>query len=85
MPSRTVFEFQPRTIQSVSLPPSAFCVSGTVVSICESRTYSPVQEDIEDAHPDGLGCARGLRSAFALEAVTALLVYGIWQLWHIVR
>ena len=85
MPSQTVFEFQPRAIQSADLPSNSFCVLGTVVSICESPAYLRMHGDADDSHPDGLGCARGLRSVFALEAVTALLVYGVWQLWHIIR
>jgi hypothetical protein len=32
-----------------------------------------------------LGCIRGTSFAFLFESVAALLVYGIWQLWHLFR
>jgi hypothetical protein len=44
-----------------------------------------VQEESADSNADGLGCARGLRSAFILEAFLVLIVYGIWHLWHLAR
>ncbi|MGA8087778.1 MAG: hypothetical protein WCA10_10750 [Terracidiphilus sp.] len=38
-----------------------------------------------ESNPDGLGCARGLRSAFLLEAGMLALAYGIWHFWHLAR
>jgi hypothetical protein len=33
----------------------------------------------------GLGCIRGTGFAFLFEASAALLIYGIFQLWHLFR
>jgi hypothetical protein len=38
-----------------------------------------------DHDADGLGCARGLRAAFIVEAVAAFCLYGVWHLFHVVR
>ena len=39
----------------------------------------------EDSSPSRPGCMRGIRSALAIEAVAALMLYGLWQLSHIFR
>jgi len=39
----------------------------------------------KDWRDDGPGCLRGIRFALAIEAVGALMVYGLWQLAHLVR
>jgi hypothetical protein len=36
----------------------------------------------DETNRDGLGGARGLRSAFLFEGGMILLAYGIWHLWH---
>jgi len=43
------------------------------------------EEECDESDPDGLGFARGFRSAFLLEAGMVVLVYAIWHLWHLVR
>ena len=41
-------------------------------------------EDTDDR--DGVPrCIRGIRFALAIEAVAAVMIYGIWQLSHLVR
>ena len=87
MPSQTVFEFQSAALPTVHAPTgSNYFVPGSVVSICESPAFSRREiDETQDSNPDGLGCARGIRSAFLLEAGLALLTYGIWHLWHIAR
>jgi len=39
----------------------------------------------KDFREDASGCVRGLRFALAIEAVAAVMIYGIWQLSHLVR
>jgi hypothetical protein len=38
-----------------------------------------------DSDPDGLGCVRGVRSALFFELGAAIVAYGIWHLWHVLR
>ena len=33
----------------------------------------------------GLGCVRGTTLALLFEAATVLAIYGLWQLWHLLR
>jgi hypothetical protein len=39
----------------------------------------------QDSSPSRPGCMRGIQSALAIEAVTALMFYGLWQLSHLFR
>lgn len=39
----------------------------------------------KDFREDAPGCVRGVRFALAIEAATALMIYGLWQLAHLVR
>jgi len=41
------------------------------------------QQD-KDWHEEDPRCIRGIRFALAIEAVGALMVYGLWQLAHLV-
>jgi len=60
--------------------------AGIVVSICDSPAFlRPILEESDDSDPDGLGCARGLRSAFLLETFMFVIIYAIWHLWHLAR
>jgi hypothetical protein len=36
-----------------------------------------------DFREDASGCVRGLRFALAIEAVAAVMIYGLWQLSHL--
>ena len=88
MPSQTVCEFPAfRTVAASSS--ESFFVPASVVSIGDSPDFSKafetttVENESSDANPDGLGCARGLRSAFLLQGCMFLVGYGIWHLWHL--
>ena len=39
----------------------------------------------DNSSPSGSGCMRGIQSALAIEAVAALMFYGLWQLLHLLR
>jgi hypothetical protein len=41
--------------------------------------------DQDNSSPSRPGCMRGIRSALAIEAVAALMFYGLWQLSHLLR
>jgi hypothetical protein len=82
VPGQTVCELRSSAIHAASS--ASFYVPGSVVSICDSPAFSKAAEDERvDSNPDGLGCLRGLRSAFLFEAGMVLLGYGIWHLWHL--
>jgi len=38
-----------------------------------------------EPNPDGLGCARGLRTAFLFEGGMIALAYSVWYICHLVR
>ena len=42
-------------------------------------------DEIQEAYSTGMGFIRGLRAAFALEAVAAMACFGVWYVWHLVR
>ena len=39
----------------------------------------------DNSSPSRPGCMRGIQSALAIEAVAALMFYGLWQLSHLLR
>jgi hypothetical protein len=45
----------------------------------------PSDEWISEKTTVDRGCLRGLMIGFAAEAVMALGVYAVWQVWHILR
>jgi hypothetical protein len=82
--NQTVLEFRSGQVRFASSDSNSFFVPGSVVSICESPAFSkPVKDQLTDPDPDGLGCARGVRSAILFELGAALLAYGAWHLWHL--
>jgi hypothetical protein len=84
VPSQTVCELRSSAIHTASS--TSFYVPGSVVSICDSPAFSRAAEDEGvDSNLDGLGCARGLRTAFLFEAGMVLMAYGVWHLWHLAR
>lgn len=84
MPSRSVDEFRSPAVQTAANSPRASLA--TVVSICDSPAFLRTLEDQPNqSSADGLGCARGIRPAFVLEGGCALLLYGIWLLWHLIH
>jgi len=42
-------------------------------------------EGVSDGDEDEGSCVKGSLIAIGLEGVTALAVYGVWLLWHMVR
>lgn len=82
--SSSIYEFRPAAVRTLTASSSSSF--GSVVSICDSPSYEKAEElEPLRSDRDGLGCARGIRAAFVLEGGMALLVYGIWQLWHLAR
>lgn len=48
--------------------------------------HTPVAvKDEHDAEPNQPRCIRGIRSALAIEAVLAAMIYGLWQISHLLR
>jgi hypothetical protein len=90
VPSHTICEFQAPAFRTAATSSSnSFFVSTSVVSIGDSSEYSRAIEtranEVEsiDTNPDGLGLARGIRSAIVLQGCMFLMGYGIWHLWHL--
>ena len=59
--------------------------STTEESAEHAQAFSAVIDEASDSNESGLGCARGIRLMIGLEAATALCLYGIWHLWHVLR
>jgi len=69
--------------------------AGSVVSDSQANLYfMPAQramefeeefDKLQEAYSSGMGCIRGLRSAFAIEAVTAMACFAVWYGWHLIR
>ena len=86
MSSQTVHEFRSGKVGFASSNSNTYFVPGSVVSISESPAFTlPAKDPLTQSDPDGLGCVRGVRSAFLFEFGAAILVYGLWHLWHILR
>lgn len=47
--------------------------------------FPPAHLQEKDWREEVPGCVRGVRFALAIEAVVALMIYGIWQLSHLMR
>ena len=62
---------------------------GSVISIGDSSDFSrtaesrSVEAESIDRNPDGLGLARGIRSAIVIQGCMFLAGYGIWHLCHL--
>jgi len=84
--NQTVLEFQSGKVSYASSNSNAYYIPGNVVSIAASPAFvGRAKDTLTDSDPDGLSCIRGLRSALILEFATAVLLYGAWHLWHILR
>jgi hypothetical protein len=82
--SRAVHEFRSPAVRTAAASSTPFYIPGRVVSICDSPAFSRTSEEENvESNLDGLGCARGLRSALLIEAGLVLLAYGVWYLWHL--
>jgi hypothetical protein len=87
MPNQTVYEFRSSAGRQPAASAAPFLGSHNVVSICDSPIFSRNHlPEITEPNPDGLNCARGLRTAFLFEAGLLLFAYGVWQLIvHLIR
>ena len=86
MSNQTVLEFQTGKVSYASSDSNSYYIPGNVVSICASPAFAgPARDPLTDSDRDGLGCIRGLRSALIAEFAAAVLFYGAWHLWHILR
>jgi hypothetical protein len=83
--SHAVHQFRSPAVRTAAASSTSFFVPSNVVSICDSPAFARTSEDERGENRDGLGFARGLRSAFLLEASMVVLAYGIWHLWHLVQ
>lgn len=53
-------------------------------SVCEAPDAEAMDRPY-DSPAEGVHCARGLLTMVGLEAAAVLGLYGLWQLWHLVR
>lgn len=84
VPNQTVYEFRSAAEPATARSASPVLTSNNVISICDLPGFSgKVSSESVESNPDGLGCARGLRSAFLLEAGMLALAYGIWHFIHL--
>jgi hypothetical protein len=51
----------------------------------EAPAFPTQAEWISEKDPVDIGCLKGLMVALALEAAMALVAFGIWRFWHILR
>lgn len=86
VPNQTVYEFRSSAIIEHPVSSAPLFTSDNVVSICDSPFFSRnTLIERPEPNPDGLGCARGLRSAFLFEIGVILLAYGVWHIFHLAR
>jgi len=84
--AQTLHKFRLTTARSAAVASTTVLPGASVVSICDSPLFShAAYEELQETSRDGLGAARGFRAALFIEGGMGLLVYGIWQLAHLVR
>jgi hypothetical protein len=84
--SQTVYEFRSAAVREPAVSAAPFFAPDNVVSICDSPVFAKNSpNEWQESNLDGLGCARGLRSAFLFEIGMFVLAYGIWHFWHLAR
>jgi len=84
--NQTVLEFQSGKVSYAGGDANSYYIPSNVVSICASPAFAPTAKDtLTDSDRDGLGCVRGIRSALIAEFAAAVLLYGAWHLWHMIR
>lgn len=52
---------------------------------CTAPSIQAEVERCSELALNGLGCLRGTVFGLLLEVVAGLCLYGVWQLWHILR
>jgi hypothetical protein len=86
VPSHTVCEFPAPAFRIAAPSSNSFFAPASVVSIRNSPAFSAALDtEISDNDADGLGCARGVRSAILLQGGMFLVGYGAWLVWHLAR
>ena len=88
VPSHTVSEFHAPAFRIAASSSQSF-FAPSVVSIGDTSQFAravdsrSIEVEGSDANPDGLGLARGIRSAIVIQGCIFLMGYGIWHLWHL--
>ena len=54
-------------------------------SVCEAPETAEGMDRQYDSPAEGVHCARGILTMVGLEAAAVFGLYGLWQLWHLVR
>jgi len=50
-----------------------------------ARPLPRAMDVVPEANEEGGSCMKGLMVGMGLESAAALGVYGLWQLWHLIR
>lgn len=83
MAGQPVFEFRPVASQAAAALSHPRIAHATVISISDSPAWQHKMG--AERNSDGLGCVRGMSTAFLMEIGTALLAYSIWHWMHLIR
>lgn len=54
-------------------------------SVVEFPVKNVKRTELTGSDRDGLGCARGVRTALAIESAIALALYGLWLVPHLLQ
>jgi len=82
--SHALDEFEVIEFRS-SMCTDAFVRGMPAPGILEGRRLARETGSRSASNSEGIRCVRGSLLALALEAAMALCVYGIWEIWHILR
>jgi hypothetical protein len=77
-------QFQAHTMRA-SIRQAAFPGFVPVRSMSPSRPFLNPPSRLSDPGMEGARCARGFMIGCGLEATAAILLYGVWELWHFFR
>jgi hypothetical protein len=81
MVRNAIYKSQSVAVHSVSSGPGL--ERANVVSIVDSPEFSGIGKlNLDEMHREGIACARGVGSAFLVEAGMALLGCAIWLVWQ---
>ncbi len=72
----------------VSLPPipiDSYTRRGMKASVRQGPALVAEMHNAPEQNVSRGNCARGIWIAISIEAVAAACIYGIWQLWHLLR
>ncbi|MGA2673987.1 MAG: hypothetical protein ABSE99_12240 [Terracidiphilus sp.] len=76
-----------REIETLQATLLADVYAGAISAPCvyEARDFANEAESLFVSDAEGPKFLKGAIVAFGLEATGALMLYGVWQLWHILR